>query len=171
MPSASRELRTRYPGSNVLDRWSSPDWDDQTRRIVRRRLEEVPPIRFFTEHEADTLAAVAERIVPQPDRGEAEKIPIVPWIDEKLYEDRCDGYRYEELPPQREAWRRGTCRMGSYPSTSVVNRDCRAHDVPNLFVCDGSAFPTSTAVNPSLTIEAVAARTADRIAGLARRGG
>jgi choline dehydrogenase-like flavoprotein len=57
----------------------------------------------------------------------------------------------------------GTCRMGSDPSDSVVDGDCRAHDVPNLFICDGSVFPTSTAVNPSLTIEALAARTADRI--------
>jgi choline dehydrogenase-like flavoprotein len=64
----------------------------------------------------------------------------------------------------------GTCRMGDDPSDSVVNRDCRAHDVPNLYICDGSVFPTSTAVNPSLTIEAVAARTADRIVELARRG-
>ncbi|MCA1635709.1 MAG: GMC family oxidoreductase [Acidobacteria bacterium] len=64
----------------------------------------------------------------------------------------------------------GTCRMGADPSDSVVNRDCRAHDVPNLFICDGSVFPTSTAVNPSLTIEAIAARTADRISEMARRG-
>ncbi|MCA1555832.1 MAG: GMC family oxidoreductase, partial [Acidobacteria bacterium] len=64
----------------------------------------------------------------------------------------------------------GTCRMGHDPSDSVVNKDCRAHDVPNLFVCDGSVFPTSTAVNPSLTIEAIAARTADRISEMARRG-
>ena len=34
-------------------------------------------------------------------------MPIAPWIDEKLYEDQRDGYRYEELPPQREAWRLG----------------------------------------------------------------
>jgi hypothetical protein len=102
-----KEFGTRYPGYDVLDKWSSPDWDDQTREVVRRRLEEVPPIRFFNEHEALTLAAIAERIVPQLDRGEAEKIPIVPWIDEKLYEDKRDGYRYEELPPQREAWRLG----------------------------------------------------------------
>ncbi|MCA1601252.1 MAG: hypothetical protein LC776_06290 [Acidobacteria bacterium] len=59
---------------------------------------------------------------------------------------------------------------GHDPSNSVVDRDCRAHDVPNLFVCDGSVFPTSTAVNPSLTIEAIAARTADRISEMARRG-
>jgi choline dehydrogenase-like flavoprotein len=64
----------------------------------------------------------------------------------------------------------GTCRMGSDPKDSVVNADCRAHDVPNLFVCDGSVFPTSTAVNPSLTIEAIAARTADHIVESARRG-
>ena len=104
---AEQEFRTRYPHYNVLDKWSSPDWDDQTREVVRRRLEEIPPLRFFTEQEARTLAAIAERIIPQPDRPEAEKIPIVPWIDEKLYEDKRDGYRYEELPPQREAWRLG----------------------------------------------------------------
>jgi choline dehydrogenase-like flavoprotein len=63
----------------------------------------------------------------------------------------------------------GTCRMGSDPRSSVVDADCRSHDVPNLFVCDGSVFPTSAAVNPSLTIEAIAARTAVRISELAAR--
>jgi choline dehydrogenase-like flavoprotein len=63
----------------------------------------------------------------------------------------------------------GTCRMGSDPADSVVNADCRAHDVPNLYICDGSVFPTSTAVNPSLTIQAIAARTADRISEMKRR--
>jgi hypothetical protein len=100
-------FQTRYPNYNVLDKWSSPDWDDQTREVVRQRLEQIPPIRFFTDEEARTLAAVAERIVPQPDRSEAEKVPIVPWIDEKLDEDKRDGYRYEEMPPQKEAWRLG----------------------------------------------------------------
>jgi hypothetical protein len=97
----------RYPNFNVLDKWSSPDWDDQTREVVRKRLEEVPPIRFFSDEEAHLLAAVAERILPQPDRGQSDKIPIVPWIDEKLYDDKRDGYRYENMPPQRDAWRLG----------------------------------------------------------------
>jgi hypothetical protein len=100
-------FQTRYPNYNVLDKWSSPDWDDQTREVVRKRLEEIPPIRFFTEDEARALTCVAERIVPQPDRSEAEKVPIVPWIDEKLHQDKRDGYRYEEMPPQREAWHLG----------------------------------------------------------------
>jgi choline dehydrogenase-like flavoprotein len=54
----------------------------------------------------------------------------------------------------------GTCRMGTDPATSVVGPDCRTHDVPNLWICDGSVFPTGGAVNPSLTIEALATRTA-----------
>jgi len=70
----------------------------------------------------------------------------------------------------RTAHLMGTCRMGTDPATSVVDADCRAHDVPNLFICDGSIFPTSGGVNPSLTIEALAARTADRICALARCG-
>ena len=102
-----KEFRSRYAGYNVLDKWSSPDWDDQTRQVVRQRLESVPPIRFFTEHEVRTLTAIAERIVPQPERRETRKVPIVPWIDAKLFEDKRNGYRYEELPAQREAWRLG----------------------------------------------------------------
>jgi len=54
----------------------------------------------------------------------------------------------------------GSCRMGDDPATSVVGPDCRSHDVPNLWICDGSVFPTGGAVNPSLTIEALATRTA-----------
>jgi choline dehydrogenase-like flavoprotein len=54
----------------------------------------------------------------------------------------------------------GTCRMGTDPETSVVGPDCRSHDISNLWICDGSVFPTGGAVNPSLTIEALATRTA-----------
>jgi choline dehydrogenase-like flavoprotein len=70
----------------------------------------------------------------------------------------------------RTAHLMGTCRMGRDPRASVVDADGRAHDVPNLFICDGSVFPTSGAVNPSLTIQAIAARTADRIKVLAHQG-
>jgi len=64
----------------------------------------------------------------------------------------------------------GTARMGADPRTSVVDADCRSWDVRNLFVCDGSVFPTVGGVNPSLTIQALACRTADRIRTLASRG-
>jgi choline dehydrogenase-like flavoprotein len=64
----------------------------------------------------------------------------------------------------------GTCRMGSDAATSVVNADGRSWDTPNLWICDGSLFPTCGGVNPSLTIQALACRTGDRIKTLASRG-
>jgi Gluconate 2-dehydrogenase subunit 3 len=99
--------RSRYPNYDVLSKWSSPDWDDQTRAAVRHRLFEVPAIRFFGGSERRLLEAIAERIVPQAARRAGARIPIVPWIDAKLFSDQRDGYRYENLPPQRETWRMG----------------------------------------------------------------
>ncbi len=64
----------------------------------------------------------------------------------------------------------GTARMGDNPKSSVVNADCRSWDIPNLWICDGSVFPTVGGVNPSLTIQAIACRTADRIKAMAARG-
>ena len=64
----------------------------------------------------------------------------------------------------------GTVKMGDDRRSSVVDADCRSWDVPNLFVCDGSVFPTVGGVNPSLTIQAIALRTADRIEQLAAHG-
>ena len=64
----------------------------------------------------------------------------------------------------------GTARMGFDRETSVVDGDCRSWDVPNLWVCDGSVFPTTGGVNPSLTITALALRTADRIVARSKRG-
>ncbi len=78
----------------------------------------------------------------------------------------------------RDIWRQtddtchlnGTARMGDDPASSVVDADCRSWDIPNLWICDGSVFPTVGGVNPSLTIQAIACRTGDRIRELAARG-
>lgn len=58
----------------------------------------------------------------------------------------------------------GTARMGKDPSTSVLNEWCEAHDVPGLYVVDGSCFPTALGVNPTLTIMAVAWRACEHLA-------
>jgi choline dehydrogenase-like flavoprotein len=58
----------------------------------------------------------------------------------------------------------GTCRFGSDPKTSVLDLDCRTHDVDNLYVVDGSFFPSNSGVNPTLTIMANALRVGDRLA-------
>lgn len=64
----------------------------------------------------------------------------------------------------------GTCRMGNDPSTSVVDKNHRAHEVPNLFICDGGSFVTSGRGQPTMTIQALAFRAADHIAEAARKG-
>jgi choline dehydrogenase-like flavoprotein len=55
----------------------------------------------------------------------------------------------------------GTCRMGADPKRSALNGYCQSHDVPNLFVVDGSAFTTASEKNPTLTILALAWRATD----------
>jgi choline dehydrogenase-like flavoprotein len=55
----------------------------------------------------------------------------------------------------------GTARMGTDARTSVVNEWGRCHDVPNLFIIDGSIFVTAAAVNPTNTIQALALYVAD----------
>ncbi|MDX2194515.1 MAG: GMC family oxidoreductase [Gemmatimonadales bacterium] len=64
----------------------------------------------------------------------------------------------------------GTCRMGHDPRTSVVNASHRAHDVPNLFIVDGSSFVTSGRGQPTMTIMALAFRAAEHAARLAKQG-
>ncbi len=65
----------------------------------------------------------------------------------------------------------GTCRMGDDPATSVVDRYHRCHDVPNLFVCDGSSMVTSGRGQPTMTIMALAFRAAEHIKMAASAGG
>ena len=57
----------------------------------------------------------------------------------------------------------GTCKFGEDPKTSVLDLNCRAHDLDNLYVVDGSFFVSSGAVNPTLTIIANALRVGDNI--------
>ena len=63
-----------------------------------------------------------------------------------------------------------TCRMGRDPKRSALNGFCQSHDVPNLFVVDGSAFTTASEKNPTLTILALAWRATDFMADELRKG-
>jgi choline dehydrogenase-like flavoprotein len=63
----------------------------------------------------------------------------------------------------------GTCRMGNDPRRSVVDRFHRTHDIPNLFLCDGSSLVTGGRGQPTMTIQALAFRAAEHIAAQARR--
>jgi choline dehydrogenase-like flavoprotein len=72
-------------------------------------------------------------------------------------------YPRNHVPVQAVAHQCGTCRFGSDPRMSVLNLDCRTHDVDNLYVVDGSFFPSNSGVNPTLTIMANALRVGSRL--------
>ena len=69
----------------------------------------------------------------------------------------------QRIPLAGVAHQNGTIRFGRDPSTSALDVNCRAHEVDNLYVVDGSFFPSSAAVNPALTIVANALRVADHL--------
>ena len=64
----------------------------------------------------------------------------------------------------------GTCRMGADPKRSALNAFNQMHEMPNVFVVDGSSFPTATEKNPTLTILAVSWRASDYLAEEIRKG-
>ena len=72
-------------------------------------------------------------------------------------------YLGKDIDQGGTAHQAGTCRFGTDPATSVLDLDCKAHEVDNLYVTDASFFPSIGAVNPTLTIIANALRVADRI--------
>ena len=94
-------------------------------------------------------------------RGKLEGLltPLGAWphlIERRLYLGK-------DIPIGGTAHQAGTCRFGADPASSVLDLDCKAHELDNLYIADASFFPSIGAVNPTLTIIANALRVADRI--------
>jgi Gluconate 2-dehydrogenase subunit 3 len=108
VPAGGGARDTPYPDFDVAaaDKWAL-DWDEKTRRLVLDRLRHVPPYHYFSPAEARLLEAVCARLLPQDDRPPAERIPIAPWVDDRLARGEGDGYRYADMPGDGEAYRRG----------------------------------------------------------------
>jgi hypothetical protein len=95
------QMRGRYPDYDVLD--EADHWDEVTRRLVLDRVENVPPLRFFTAAEALTLGVFCDLVLAQ----DAEpRIPVLNIVDAKLFAGELDGFRYEDMPDDRDTWRR-----------------------------------------------------------------
>jgi hypothetical protein len=92
-----------YPGWDVLSQRAY--WDAATRKLVEKRMGPPPPIRFFNEAEAAVMTAVLDRILPQDDRLPAMRIPLLPVLDQRLYQNRIEGFRYEDMPSDQQAYR------------------------------------------------------------------
>ncbi len=102
-PLPPRDQPGYYPGFSTVSQKAY--WDATTRAVVLARLDAPAPLRFFTLAEAATMHAVMARVMPQEDRTPARRIPVLPGIDERLADNRVDGYRYEDMPSDQEAYR------------------------------------------------------------------
>jgi choline dehydrogenase-like flavoprotein len=83
-----------------------------------------------------------------------------------LHEDHLlhrHAYMKTDIPVAGVAHQAGTCRFGSDPESSVLNSDCRAHELDNLYVVDTSFYPSISAMNPALTAMANALRVGDHL--------
>jgi hypothetical protein len=102
-------MADRYPGYDVLSKRWTESWNDPTRRAIDRRLAVSREPRFFSAIEWQTLEAVCDRIMPQP--RDRPPVPLPAYVDQKMADGLLDGYRYAELPPQGDAWRRGLAAL------------------------------------------------------------
>ena len=108
-------------------------------------------------------------------RDHPDDLKLAAWMKDRAMEilDAAGAQTKWGFPIQEQQFAvhlLGTCRMGNDPKTSVINADHRTHDVKNLFLCDGSSLVTSGRGQPTMTIQALAFRAADRITALAKRG-
>jgi len=94
------QMHGRYPDYDVLEQ--ADHWDPVTREMVLARVHQVPEISFFTPREAATLSALCDLLTGQ----DAEpRIPVINFVDEKYAQGELDGYQYEDMPDDRDAWR------------------------------------------------------------------
>jgi hypothetical protein len=92
-----------YPNFHTLDQKNY--WDAATREVVLNRVHHVPPVSFFNAEEVLTMQAVIDRVLPQDDRAIETRIPILPFLDKRLHMNQIEGYRYEDMPSDQEAYR------------------------------------------------------------------
>jgi len=108
-------------------------------------------------------------------RDHPNDLRLAEWMKDRALEilDAAGAKQKWNAPVQEQQFAvhlLGTCRMGTDAKKSVINPDHRTHDVPNLFLCDGSSLVTSGRGQPTMTIQALAFRAADRITALAKGG-
>jgi choline dehydrogenase-like flavoprotein len=160
-----------------------PRWGTE----FKERLEAFPRAMASTGH-CTSLAQETNSVSIDPTLKDAWGIPAirVTYRDHpddlataKFLQDR--SYEILQAAGAQKIWRDaieentagvhllGTARMGNDAAASVVDKFHRTHDVPNLFLCDGSSFVTSGRGQPTMTIQALAFRAADHIGRFAKR--
>jgi hypothetical protein len=96
----------RFPGFDVLGQ--APHWDAATRDLIENRLATGRALRFFSNIEANTAGALFDQLL---DQREEPRVPVLELIDVRLAKDETDGWRYETMPKDPDAWRRSLAAL------------------------------------------------------------
>jgi hypothetical protein len=109
-PSSRQPLSPRnqpgyYPGFSTLAQRKF--WDAATRALIERRVELPPQRKFFSQDDFDFWTAVFAHLIPQSDRTPDRQVPLVPFLDERLAQNKSVGYRFEDMPHDRDVYSLG----------------------------------------------------------------
>jgi len=146
LPKMPFEMMARHS----LDFWLSSE--DLPRPENRIRYDGDKVILELTENNMEAHHRLKKKLEQMLSKQNAH--PVL--LERKLYLGK-------NIPVGGTAHQAGTARFGTDPASSVLDLDCKAHELDNLYVTDASFFPSIGAVNPTLTIIANALRVADRI--------
>ena len=118
-------VHSHFPGFDVLAQASH--WDDETRAVVLARTQTPGPLRFFTDAEAAVAGALFDQLLDQ--RSEP-RVPVLHMVDSRLAEHQTDGWHYDDMPTDDEAWRRSLQALDDEARTTRGRRfaDCSWDD-------------------------------------------
>lgn len=106
-------------------------WDDVTARVVLARLDPGPPAGFFEPQERATAGALLDLLLDQPEeeaeRPQGAKVPVLALVEARLAADETDGWFYEDLPEDRQAWRE---TLAGLDADAGALHGCRFVDLP-----------------------------------------
>lgn len=155
-----KPLDLEYVATHSVDWWLTTEDLPDPKNRVQVKGDQI--LLDYTENNSEPFDRLMERwkgILQQIDCGEH----ILPHCSYFVKGGEAN-YFTGKLPLDGVGHQVGTCRFGEDPQTSVLDLNCRTHDVDNLYVVDGSFFLSSGAVNPTLTIIANALRVGDHMA-------
>jgi choline dehydrogenase-like flavoprotein len=155
-------------------------WGERLKRKIRERLHHEHLnfesfCEFYTNEGTyidldpttkDRWGAPVARITISPNPKDRDAAKLIAKKAQELLKELGPNETYLSEPyAQTKFLQGGTCRFGNDPATSVLDKTCRAHEVPNLYVTDGGFMPTSGGVPPTMTIMANSLRVAKGVAG------
>ncbi len=103
MSGAAPDWGRRFPGFDVLDQ--APHWDRVTADVVLARTDTPTAVKFFTEAEESCARALLNLLTGQDEPEDELAVPVLEMVDSRLAAGETDGWRYDDMPEDGQAWR------------------------------------------------------------------